>query len=48
MLMEGASNKTIALELVIAEINGEGAYEGHLAKTWIAEAGGHLGEQSFE
>ena len=45
MLMQGASNKTIALKLVITEFDGEGSHESYPAKTAVAEphAGRDLG-----
>ena len=47
-LMQGASNKTIALKLVITEIDGEGSHESYPAKTAAAEphAGRDLGARS--
>ena len=50
MLTEGASNKVIALRLVIAEFNGEGAHEGHFEEASSAEpyAGRNVGAQLYQ
>ena len=50
MLTEGASNKVIALKLVITESDGEGAYEGHIEEASSAEphAGRDVGAQSYQ